>query len=143
MDKISKPDNFMARYQLSNMGLNQTNIRAPTRLTTWKEDVDEDFKKLQSHFEVARAAREPLPVDLKGKGKAIPSHGLSEDDYPQLRQQWNEEFADILGGTKEEVPPWREVNHEIHLIDENKWYNFYHLPQCPHSLREEFHEKIN
>jgi hypothetical protein len=34
------------------------------------------------------------------------------------------------------------VNHEIHLIDEDKQYT-YHLPRVPHALREQFHDKIN
>jgi len=40
------------------------------------------------------------------------------------------------------MPPWREVNHEIHLIDDNKWH-IYHTPQCPLALREELYEKVN
>jgi hypothetical protein len=40
------------------------------------------------------------------------------------------------------LPPWREVNHKIHLIDDSKRYN-YHLPHCPNALCEEFHKKIN
>ncbi|KAG6869918.1 hypothetical protein C0992_001580, partial [Termitomyces sp. T32_za158] len=53
----------------------------------------------------------------KGKGK---SEGFTVEDIPNLRRQWQEEFADILNGTKEELPPWRDVNHEINLIDEHK-----------------------
>ncbi|KAF8238265.1 hypothetical protein L208DRAFT_1243302, partial [Tricholoma matsutake] len=75
----------------------------------------------------------------KGKSREL---GLTEEDYPQLRQQWHEEFADIIGGTQDRLPPWREVNHEIHLIDDNKWYT-YHLPRVPHALHKQFHEKIN
>ncbi|KAG6858984.1 hypothetical protein C0995_012448, partial [Termitomyces sp. Mi166 len=35
-----------------------------------------------------------------------------------------QEFVDIINGTKEELPPWREVNHEINLIDEGKQYKY-------------------
>ena len=45
---------------------------------------------------------------------------LSDEDIPRLRQQWYEEFKDILQGTPEELPPLREVNHEINLIDPDK-----------------------
>ena len=34
------------------------------------------------------------------------------------------------------------MNHEIHLIDDNKQYR-YHLLRVPHSLHDQFHEKIN
>ncbi|KAG6892098.1 hypothetical protein C0995_005345, partial [Termitomyces sp. Mi166 len=54
-------------------------------------------------------------------GKEKPQR-LSEDDFPRLHQAWQQEFVDIVNGTKEELPPWREVNHEINLIDEGKQY---------------------
>ena len=81
-----------------------------------------------------------IQVD-KGKGKAQ-DEILTDDDYPHLRQQWYDQYDDMLKGTKEMLPPWREVNHEIHLIDKSRRYN-YHLPRCPNALCEQFHEKIN
>lgn len=47
-----------------------------------------------------------------------------------------------MQGAPDNLPPFREVNHEIHLIDPDKRYTYF-LPQCPHSLREEFHQKLN
>ncbi|KAG6871159.1 hypothetical protein C0992_011603, partial [Termitomyces sp. T32_za158] len=75
----------------------------------------------------------------KGKGK---SEGFTVEDIPNLRRQWQEEFADILNGTKEELPPWRDVNHEINLIDEHKVYK-YHLPRCPMALQQQLRDKTN
>ncbi|KAH9474277.1 hypothetical protein JR316_0013440 [Psilocybe cubensis] len=66
-----------------------------------------------------------LRPDVKGKKRAA---GLTEEDILRLRQQWHDEFVDIVHGTPNELPPFREVNHEIHLIDENKQYT-YHLPR--------------
>ncbi|KAG6883583.1 hypothetical protein C0992_008407 [Termitomyces sp. T32_za158] len=63
----------------------------------------------------------------KGKAK---STGLREEDILRLRQHWQQEFVDIVNGTKPKLPPWREVNHEINLIDKTKQYK-YHLPHCP------------
>ncbi|KAF8222518.1 hypothetical protein L208DRAFT_1322286, partial [Tricholoma matsutake] len=77
--------------------------------------------------------------DKKGKSREL---GLTEEDYPQLQQQWYDKFSDILGGTQDQLPPWREVNHEIHLINDKKQYH-YHLPKVPNSLHEQFHKKIN
>ncbi|SJL05234.1 uncharacterized protein ARMOST_08600 [Armillaria ostoyae] len=39
------------------------------------------------------------------------------------------------------MPPFREVNHEIPLIDKGKRYH-YHLPRCPNSLKAEFNKKV-
>jgi len=48
----------------------------------------------------------------------------------------------MVQGVKEVLPPFREVNHEIHTIDENRRYT-YHMPRCPSALREEFYQKLN
>jgi hypothetical protein len=53
-------------------------------------------------------------------------------DIPQLRENWFEEYADLLGPIPLVLPPFREVNHHIPLIDDNIRYN-YHLPRCPRS----------
>ncbi|KAF8219725.1 hypothetical protein L208DRAFT_1338271 [Tricholoma matsutake] len=64
------------------------------------------------------------------------------DQYSHLCDHWRDDYADIMDGVREVLPPWQEVNHEIHLIDESKRYH-YHLPQCPNSLRDEFYTKVN
>jgi hypothetical protein len=104
-----------------------------------KEDHKKGFPILQARFETNSKRSPKEPPDLKGKIKEI---DIPEDEYTHLQEHWRHDYADIMNGTKEELPPWREVNHEIHLIDPNKRYHYY-LPRCPNSLREEFHEKIN
>jgi hypothetical protein len=42
------------------------------------------------------------------------------DEYSHLRDRWHEDYTDILDGTWDQLPPWREVNHKINLIDESK-----------------------
>ncbi|KAG6880936.1 hypothetical protein C0995_003696, partial [Termitomyces sp. Mi166 len=102
------------------------------------EDTEEaHLHALREWFEPARQACQKR-IDV-GKDKP---HKLSEDDFPQLHQAWQQEFADIVNRTKEELPPWREVNYEINLIDESRQYK-YHLPHCPQALQEQLHEKTN
>jgi hypothetical protein len=48
---------------------------------------------------------------------------------------------DIMNGAPERLPPLREVNHRIPIMDENKRYK-YHSPRCPDSLKPELIEKI-
>ena len=64
-----------------------------------------------------------------------------DEDLPELRKKWVEAAADILTGAPAHLPPLREVNHKIPIIDENKWYN-YHLPWCPESLKTQLIDKI-
>ncbi|KIM72367.1 hypothetical protein PILCRDRAFT_16189 [Piloderma croceum F 1598] len=63
-----------------------------------------------------------------------------EEVLPDLRKQWMENAADILRGAPNRLPPLREVNHKIPLIDESMRYN-YHLPHCPDALKPELSEK--
>lgn len=66
---------------------------------------------------------------------------LTDEDIPKLRKQWYESCKDIMGGAPAELPPLREVNHKIPLIDEGANYR-YHLPRCPDSLKPELMAKI-
>ena len=70
-----------------------------------------------------------------------PNGKWTVSDLPKLQKHWEEDFADLFGGIPLELPPFREISHEINLIDENKRYN-YHLPKCPDSLRPELAEKV-
>jgi hypothetical protein len=54
-------------------------------------------------------------------------------NYQKLRDRWFTEYADILNGVPMELPPLREVNHRIPLIDEGKRYT-YHMPRCPEAM---------
>jgi hypothetical protein len=64
-----------------------------------------------------------------------------EQVLPDLRKAWLDSAADILTGAPNHLPPLREVNHKIPLIDENKRYN-YHLPRCPEALKTQLINKI-
>src|SRR5947208_3260950 len=52
------------------------------------------------------------------------------------------EFADIMNGVPPELPPLREVNHRIPLIDLGKRYH-YHLPHCPDAMKPQLLEKLH
>ncbi|KIJ48388.1 hypothetical protein M422DRAFT_162722, partial [Sphaerobolus stellatus SS14] len=67
---------------------------------------------------------------------------LNESDIPVLREAWQNRYADIFGDIPLELPPFREVNHEIKLIDPSKVIR-YRNPRCPESLKEQSIDKIN
>ena len=64
-----------------------------------------------------------------------------EQVLPDLWKAWLDSAADILTGALNHLPPCREVNHKIPLIDENKQYN-YHLPRCPEALKTQLIDKM-
>ena len=66
---------------------------------------------------------------------------LTDNDIPQLRNKWREKYTAIFGSILLELPPFREVNHEINLVDPNKRIN-YRLPKCPEHYCSELSEKI-
>ena len=45
-----------------------------------------------------------------------------DEDLPELYKKWVEAAANILTGAPLQLPPLREVNHKIPIIDENKRY---------------------
>ena len=98
------------------------------------------------------------PVTLRVHEQSVPSMHSSKDmnpeknpkpkpmltklDIPRLREQWFERYDDILGPIPLELPPLREVNHHIPLVDEKMRYN-YHLSKCPKALESELQDKTN
>ena len=63
--------------------------------------------------------RADVPIQVEGLTLPNP---LTEEDVPRLKQQWYDNYKEILQGTKEELPLLRKVNHEINLIDPNTKY---------------------
>jgi hypothetical protein len=45
---------------------------------------------------------------------------LTDNDIPCLREEWMEKITDLVSGIPLELPPLREVNHEINLVDPTK-----------------------
>ncbi|KIJ45454.1 hypothetical protein M422DRAFT_166651, partial [Sphaerobolus stellatus SS14] len=67
---------------------------------------------------------------------------LTTSDIPVLREAWQNSYVDIFGDIPLELPPFREVNHEIKLIDPSKVIH-YRTPRCPEALKEQLIDKIN
>ena len=138
----------------------------PTLLTPQDELTMDDMLMM---IEEAVNQREPTPIDElvleftqaqspsatieKPKTKTVleylnsnheieDSSPLTTAEIPRLRQHWLDEFADILGGVPDKLPPLRVINHTIPLIDPEKRYRYY-MPRCPDSLRGQLAEKID
>ena len=70
------------------------------------------------------------------------SHKATPLDYPSLQAQRMDWITDLISGVPPKVPLFHQINHEINLVDPNKWIN-YQLPKCPDALKEELAEKIS
>ena len=135
-DEVSEPVDFRRKSKRS---------KPPPYRLPMVEDSEFNLIKLKARFDRPHTIAEAASIRAANEHEAnrpVRNGRLTKEDYPRLRQQWHDEFEDMVGGTKPELPPWREVNHEIHLIDEDKQYT-YHAPRCPMSLREEFYQKVN
>ena len=62
-------------------------------------------------------------------------------DIHQLCEEIAEKYSDLLGPLPLKLPPFREVSHEIPLIDESKQLK-HRLPKCPEAFRSELAQKI-
>ncbi|KAG6869917.1 hypothetical protein C0995_016284, partial [Termitomyces sp. Mi166 len=140
-DEISEPSNIFvdgASLKAKSVSWSTTSTVSQPPVRLMMENTGEaHLRALRERFEPAsQACQKRLDI-----GKDKPQK-LSEDDFQRLCQAWQQEFADIINRTKEELPPWREVNHEINLIDESRQYK-YHLPRCPQVLQEQLCKKTN
>ena len=54
----------------------------------------------------------------------------TRSDIPQLHEEITEKYSELLGPLPLQLPPFREVSHEIPLIDESKQLK-HRLPKCP------------
>ncbi|KAI0027096.1 hypothetical protein K488DRAFT_6309, partial [Vararia minispora EC-137] len=66
----------------------------------------------------------------------------NEEYLAQLQKSWTERCRDIMSGVPPVLPPMREINHEIPLIEEGRNYR-YHLPRCSDALKAQLLEKLN
>ena len=95
------------------------------------------IRKLAKHYEKPSIVIPKQPWKGKEKEDKVP-----EDDIPILQENWYNKYQDLLNRTKGELPPLREINHEIDLINDEAKYT-YHLPRCPVPLQEQFYNKLN
>ena len=73
----------------------------------------------------------------------LPKSGpYTELQIPQIRARLLNKFSDMLSRCPEVLPPLREVNHKITLVDKNHKYNYY-LPRCPDGLRTQLSDKLS
>ena len=67
---------------------------------------------------------------------------VAREDVPRLRERWLVHIADLTGPIPERLPPMRDVNHRITLIDDNRPLKG-RFPKCPDDLREQLREKMD
>jgi hypothetical protein len=67
---------------------------------------------------------------------------LTEHDIPRLRERWLKEISDITGPIPLRLPPLREVNHRITLVDPSLPIK-HRYSKCPDALRPLLMEKID
>ncbi|KIO16999.1 hypothetical protein M407DRAFT_51134, partial [Tulasnella calospora MUT 4182] len=83
-----------------------------------------------------------LPIEGENVS-VIPSRAanVAEGQLELLRQQLATEARDLCTDMKNtELPPLREINHKIELIDPNKKYSW-RQAKCPEAIRELWNEK--
>jgi hypothetical protein len=106
--KISEPTEFMS-YMRPNKPPQRRKITPRFCLPT----VDESELAIEAMVKQHERDRPKVKPEAITPDRGIPP--LTEGDILKLKQQWYDKYKDILQGTKEELPPLREVNHEINL----------------------------
>ena len=108
-------------------------------LKVMDEIIQEFSRKLNSDWNLTQKDTKisDWPIDkIKAKSELInlammESHhrrskivSLNKKDIPCLHEEWLMSSEDIMNGALEWLPPLREVNHRIPLIDEGKRYKY-------------------
>jgi hypothetical protein len=124
----------------------------PTLSPNNHKAVEKLIKKLTIGFRASRnisESKRPAQKNILAiGGPRVDTQSLVnlKDPYvlsniPKLREQWFDRNSDLLGPIPLELPPFREINHRISLIDDEVRHNYY-MPRCPEALQEELQEKI-
>lgn len=77
--------------------------------------------------------------DHAGHGRL--STSITEEKATVLRERWFAKYRDITSGVPEKLPPLREVNHHIPLVDDQLRYH-QRLPRCADAVKPMLMEKI-
>ena len=100
-----------------------------------------------SQINVKRHLSKTQPPLEGGEEKHAQEMGIPSMDsrgsvnIQRLREQWFTKYADMVNRVPMELPPLREVNHWIPLIDEAKRY-IYHMLRCPEAMRPQLMDKV-
>ena len=89
-------------------------------------------------IENLKTAERPSQASL---GLKKPTSEYTLEDIPCLCEEIIDLFSDLLGALPLELPPLRELLHEIPLIDESKQLK-HRLPKCPEAFCPELAQKI-
>ena len=89
-------------------------------------------------IENLKTAKRPSQASL---GLKKPTSEYTLEDIPHLHEETTDLFSDLLGALPLELPPLREVLHEIPLIDESKQLK-HRLLKCPEAFHPELAQKI-
>ncbi|KAF8237725.1 hypothetical protein L208DRAFT_1246154 [Tricholoma matsutake] len=102
-----------------------------------KHGIVLDFELDEVHRRAEIEEVDDVDAQHRPSGLRAYSKGpLSKKDLPCLREEWKQSCQDI-----NKLPPLREINHHIPLLDKKKKYNYY-LPKCPDSMRKPLSEKV-
>ncbi|KAI0742174.1 hypothetical protein BC629DRAFT_1299462, partial [Irpex lacteus] len=132
-----------------NYGMNQVLRIGEMKLDTYLDVVNLDHYDLVLGMPFLR--QHGVSLDFKTntariEGSAIPVLASEEqkvgNTIPRLRARWLEKYREMLGGVPDRLPPMREINHSIPLIDESHRYRYHH-PRCADALKPKLLEKIN
>jgi hypothetical protein len=140
----------MSRFEIS--GDISNNKTVPTMSPDDLKAVKKLIKKLTIGFRANRniskskwSARKNVTSETRPRVETRSLVNLKDpyvpSNIPKLREQWFDRNSDLLGPIPLKLPPFREINHRISLIDDNARHNYY-MPRCPETLQEELQEKI-
>lgn len=144
-DEISESIRFDTLYPKAlSIRKNRRENNEILRLNLQDSDI-QNIADLRRRYEKPTRTEKTIPPKeyiRAGRETTIDYTPQHDPEVDTRREAWKNEFADMVNGTPANLPPLREINHEIHLIDPKQQY-VYHAPRCPNALRSDFYNKLN
>jgi len=112
-EEVSKPQGFKHLYR-SPEWVEWTRILVAALSVLGRDESEDCIRAMWAKFEKLlkmapqNEAKERVPQPPRHKGKSK-EDALTEEDFPHLCQQWHDEFADMVNGTRSQLPSWRRL----------------------------------
>jgi hypothetical protein len=94
-------------------------IKRPTIGFRANRNISESIRLAQKNINPKTRPRVEARSLANSKDPYVPSN------IPKLQEQWFDRNSDLLGPIPLELPPFREINHRISLIDDDARHNYY------------------
>ncbi|QRV72049.1 Transposon Tf2-1 polyprotein [Ceratobasidium sp. AG-Ba] len=131
---------FMRRFGAAvDFSLDVINIKGTHVPNGYRAEVPETSADRRVRF--AKRPSGSTKAEPARSERQVMASEAKDEAIPSLREKWQQSLAHLTAPAPERLPPLREINHEIHFVDEHLMIVYHHL-SCPEALKPQLCDKI-